>query len=282
MTEHQLMPPERVPLRFTVSSVGDRFVAFLLDMIVLTLLGVLVISPFKISGISIAEGYGGALAQLILFLLRSFYFVFFELIWLGRTPGKRMLKIRVLARDGGPLTAEMLFARNLLREVEFFLPLVVLSAPEALMPGGPIPLVRALCVIWALALLIFPVFSSLRLRLGDLLAGTMVVSAPEATLLEDLAAREEGERGGDLGLSTAQLDVYGIHELQVLEDVLRKDFPTPELHDTVAQPICKKLGVDFDSFGLTSEDFLRKVYRALRKRLEEKLLMGTRQERKRR
>src|SRR3546814_4160038 len=71
------------------------------------------------------------------FLLRTFWFVGFELGSRAATPGKRLTGIRVAARDGGRLTADAVVARNLIRELDIFLPLMMLGegAAAALVSG---------------------------------------------------------------------------------------------------------------------------------------------------
>src|SRR3546814_12137383 len=64
------------------------------------------------------------------FLLRNFWFIGFELGQRAATPGKRLMGIRVVARDGGRLTADAVVARNLIRELELFLPLTMISRSE--------------------------------------------------------------------------------------------------------------------------------------------------------
>jgi uncharacterized RDD family membrane protein YckC len=158
-----------------------------------------------------------AAALLAVFLVRTFYFTFFELSWQGQTPGKRRLRLRAVDARGGPLTAEAIIARNLTREVELFLPLVALFAPEALFGGAP-GWARLAALAWMLAFGLLPLFNRDRLRVGDLIAGTVVVRTPDAVLLEDLSSARARE---ELGFTDAQIDVYGVYELQVLEDVLR-------------------------------------------------------------
>ena len=57
---------------------------------------------------------------------------------MGRaTIGKRTAGIRVIARDGGPLGAGAVFARNLTRDLEFFLPLTALVQPRLIVQDAP-------------------------------------------------------------------------------------------------------------------------------------------------
>ena len=112
-------------------------------------------------------------------------------------------------------------------------------------------------------------------------AGTMVVFRPKAMLLPDL--------GGTKSLSTAmparrfqftdaQLEVYGIYELQVLEGVLRKDDNIDKVQSiaAVADKIKTKIQWPRDDWYVDPEAFLREFYVALRARLEKKMLFGKR------
>jgi len=277
-----IFPPEKVPLLFTLPPVGTRIAAFTIDCVIvvgaLLVLGLLALW----AGAAWGGGFLMALLTLASLGLQSFYFAFFELRWQGRTPGKRLVATRVVARDGGPLTAGMVFARNLMRLVELFIPAMLLIAPEIMLSeSAPVP-VRAACLGWVTILLLFPLFNKGRCRVGDLVAGTLVVAAPEAHLDPDLVEQRGRAAESEFGFTRRQLDVYGIHELHVLEDVLRQEAPEEALLETIADRICRKIGVDRADLGMDAGTFLRRFYKAQRRRLEEKILMGTRQETKKR
>jgi uncharacterized RDD family membrane protein YckC len=211
-----------------------------------------------------------AFMLLAVFLVWTFYFAFFELSWQGQTPGKRKLRLRVIDASGGPLRAEAVLARNLTREAELLLPLLALSSGEAVFPGAP-GIARLAALAWLAMFGLLPLFNRDRLRVGDLLAGTVVVRQPRAVLLEDLAAQPPP---GEIAFTPAQLDVYGIYELQVLEGVLRQTGPNraPVL-TSVAAKIREKIGWEGE---VAPEPFLWSFYRALRGRLEGRLLLGKR------
>ncbi len=83
-------------------------------------------------------------------------------------------------------------------------------------------------------------------------------------------------------ITAEQLDLYGIYELQVLEDVLRRQ-PNPadeELLKVICSKIITKIGGHQDPSKVAAEPFLRAFYAAQRGRLEHKMLLGKRQERK--
>lgn len=272
----EVVTPEGVPIRFELALAGDRLGAFLLDLVVINLLVLAVVIPL---GVLAAKGLLGlegdlvlAVAVLAIFLVRTFYFVFFELSWQGQTPGKRRLRIRAVDGRGGPLTAEAIIARNLTRELELFLPMAALFSPGLLFPGAPGWAVLA-SLGWMLLFGLLPFFNRDRLRVGDLVAGTVVVRNPTAVLLDDLAAVRAGEA---LAFNDAQLDVYGEYELQVLEGVLRGR-ARPGHADavrTVAEKIREKIA--WDGPVVPDERFLEAFYAALRGRLERRLLFGRR------
>ncbi len=185
---HTVRTPEGLSLPFVVAPAGDRAAAFLLDMLVIVLATILV---WVLAGFSFAAGIGNlglSFGLLAGFLLWRFYVFWFEVHRGGLTLGKKKVGLRVIARDGGPLTAEAVFARNLMRNLEFNLPVVVLLVPEAMLPEAP-GWGRLLATVWLLVFALMPLFNRDRLRCGDLVAGTLVVKAPAAVLLSDLAAR---------------------------------------------------------------------------------------------
>ncbi len=286
-----LLTPEGVPLTFTLAARGDRLVALGLDLLIVVGAPILL---FVLIYFGLAALYGGglewslALVLLVVFLFRTFYFTLFELRWQGQTPGKRKVGLRVVDRRGGPLTGDAIFVRNVTRELELFVPLAALTQPEALYPGSA-GLGALFAILWLLVLACLPLWNRDSLRLGDLAAGTMVVETPKAVLLDDLASAPEAParpfalrpaEAPEVTFTSEQLDHYGIYELQVLEDLLRRDDPDPEALAVVAGKVQRKIGWD-PAAAIPPEPFLRAFYKAQRARLEHKLLLGQRQERKR-
>ena len=266
----ELSTPEHVPIRLELGSIFNRGAALLIDAFVLLLLtaAIWILTIVLLSSQDIAV----AIAIVSSFLIRNFYFAGLELRLQGQTLGKKMLGLQVVARDGGPLTAEMVVARNLTRELEIFIPLLVLMAPAVL---GDIPLLARLSTMaWMGLLLLLPGLNHHRARVGDLLGGTVVVRTPRASLLRDLIERDRPSR---YTFTNAQLDLYGIRELQVLEKILRERLYERDLLAEVTQRICRKLEIDDI---VEPRPFLEAFYAAQRARLEQKMLMGTRQEEK--
>lgn len=265
---------------------GERAGAVLIDLLfILIILIVIWLAVFGATAAREGGGFGWILAFVLLvsFLVRSFYFVVFELRWQGRTPGKRLLGLRVIDRSGGPLRAQSVFARNLMREVELFLPIqLLLAGPGA---TGVDALIQLLMLVWVGVFVLMPFFNRDRLRAGDLVGGTWVVSAPEAKLLPDLAGDNNravpaaGVTPASVEFTEEQLAVYGIYELQTLEDVLRRDDANAAAAwSEVASRIQQKIAWQ-PSPGFGPEDskrFLEAFYAALRGHLERRMLFGVR------
>ncbi len=264
-----LVTPEGLDLRLQVADASERAAAFLIDMgmmvVALILLTIVAISFFAAKATDI-----GAMLWLVgFFVLRNFYFMLFELGPRAATPGKRMLGLRVAARDGSALTADAVFARNAMRELEVYLPMIFLLTAAA----GVDAWLRLLEVIWCGVFVLLPLFNRDRLRAGDLVAGTWVVKAPRRKLPPDLADTARAATYARFDFTLAQLDAYGVKELHVLETVLRRyDVSTVT---AVAARIRAKIGWmrgEHEGDG----DFLDAYYRALRGRLEQRLLFGRR------
>jgi len=267
----EFVTPEGVDLRLRLGEVSDRAAALVIDLLlmVLMLIGMSVLAAAVLWATKAeAPEIVGVIWLLGFFLLRNFYFTGFELRPGAATPGKRLMKLRVIARNGGRLTADAVFARNALRELELFLPMGFLFARGE---GVDAWLVSLGC-LWSLIFLLFPLFNRDRLRAGDLIAGTMVVRAPRPLLLPDLA-RDGAVALTELTFSEVQLDAYGIKELQVLENVLRGN--DRKTIAEVARRIRTKIAWT-DGAATSDRAFLAAYYAALRGRLERQMLFGRR------
>lgn len=256
--------PERVQLGFALASIGNRFLAVVIDHFVQFFSIFVVAYAFLfISGAGDAIDKSGgpaalvqempkwtiALMIILLFLIFTGYFIFFEWLWNGQTPGKRLLKLRVIREDGRPITFWEAAARNLLRIFDTF-------------PGFVIP-------IYSVGLI--TIFMSRRdQRIGDLFAGTVVVrersdEAPTfaqvfSTSITDsalLRLQKPAHFAGDLnGLTEA--------EIEVVESFLRR---RTDLNDRqrqwmawrVALPIMYKIKPQYDLQTFTYEGFLEEL-----------------------
>lgn len=156
--------PERVSFSYQLAGLGSRFIAQFLDLLILTVaMGVVAVGTSAI-------GLGGPTTALLLiiasFLFINGYFVFFEGLWSGQTPGKRVARLRAVADAGQPITFEQALMRNLVRNLDF-LPLFYGVGIVALFANGR------------------------GKRLGDMAAGTVVVRERASLSLGRLVAMAE-------------------------------------------------------------------------------------------
>jgi uncharacterized RDD family membrane protein YckC len=270
--------PEGVDLRLELGSAGGRAGAFLIDIILMiVILVAITLATLYLFWSTINTKEGGAPAQFLAilwligsFILRNGWFSMFEMGGRGATPGKRLLGLRVVARDGARLTGAAVIARNAMREIEVFLPLSFLGMQTA--EGTADTFLVIFALLWSGIFLFFPLFNRDRLRVGDLIAGTWVVRNEKAGLSSDLVGSAYQPRRT---FPPAALNLYGVYELQTLEDVLRNE--NPDAIVTVASTIRAKAGLpdDGDDYG-----FLSDYYAALCAHLEAGLMVGRRRESK--
>jgi uncharacterized RDD family membrane protein YckC len=265
----QIVTPEGVPVPIEIANYGGRLTAFMIDLTIWTLLTLAIYIPV----LSLIGRTGGSriaisIALFIGFLIRNLYFVYFELAWRGATPGKRIVGLRVIDRSGGPLVASAVIARNLTREVEMFIPLGVLLFGQS---GNRLDWQELVVVAWVMFCLAIPALNRDRMRGGDLIAGTIVISLPKVALLDDLV-----ERTLKFTFTPAQLQAYGAFELQVLEELLRRpqSKESTQVLDEVCDKICRKIGWTGPVPRGDVTVFLRDFYTAERAFLEREQLYG--------
>ncbi len=270
--------PEGANLKLKLATGGERAGAFIIDfmLIIIALIVALFGIVYSVGQLGLEGGQIAlALLQLLFFFMFNFYFILFEMGKRAATPGKRILGLRVAARNGARLTANAVFARNFVREVEVFMPIRLLMV-AAFTTGSQAWLVL-FGLIWTGLFLFFPLLNRDKLRAGDILAGTWVIKAPKIKLLSDISFSSSevktAEPLSEFSFTPEQISVYGIHELHVLEDVLRKS--NDEIKASVAERIRNKIGW-VSGPEESASAFLEAYYGSLRRYLEQKLLLGER------
>ena len=168
--------PESIAFSYELAGLGSRFLAVAVDLTIQVLLVIAIFwgisllagnapSP-KRTTMDAAQSIGIAIVVAIVFLVFFGYFIVFEALLNGQTPGKRLLGLRVV-RDGGyPVDFAASAIRNLIRVGEFSLGFYVISAVAAIL-------------------------SNENKRLGDMAAGTIVVRDAKAATLESIVARND-------------------------------------------------------------------------------------------
>jgi uncharacterized RDD family membrane protein YckC len=155
LTRMAVTTPEAVSVSVPLAGLGSRFAAGLVDLSAQGLLMWLTVALAGAMG-DTSEGLARAFLAVIFFLILFFYPVLFEVLWGGKTPGKRLNGLRVVTTLGGPVTLRASVIRNLVRLIDF-LPAFYAIGMFALLAGIT------------------------HQRLGDVAAGTVVTFEPKRT-----------------------------------------------------------------------------------------------------
>jgi len=255
--------PERVPLEFALASIGNRFLAVAIDHFI-QYLSIFLIAWFVITVGNVGGSAGGnspeqffsempkwTLAILIIgvFLIFASYFILFEWLWNGQTPGKHLLKLRVIREDGRPLTLWEAIARNLLRICDA-------------VPGFVLP-------VYSVGLIV--IFLSDRdQRLGDIFAGTVVIRerTDEAPTFADTFSNPVSDtafsRVQKPVSTNANVSNLNESEIEVVESFLRRRWDLTERQRLwmawrIALPLMYKLKPEYNVADFTYEGFLEDI-----------------------
>lgn len=193
MEQYELETPEAVPIAYAVAGIGSRFLAASVDGMVWFLAFIVLV--FGSIGIGLLGGVGQTIASIVFltlfFVLLWGYYIIFETVWSGQTPGKRLVGIRVIKTSGYPIGFVEAAIRNLVRLADF------------------LPLMYGVGVI-----VMF--ISTESRRLGDYAAGTLVVKERSPVKLREL------ERSGDFATTVGLIPPIGSVDPEELSWNLRE------------------------------------------------------------
>jgi len=242
--------PENVELERPLAGIGSRFIAGLIDNLLLIGLYAILFILFLIagagSGITDSDLFELPMVVLAIIILMLFaiywgYFVFFEMIMNGQTPGKRRMKIRVVKEGGGPITFSDVAIRNLLRPVDGF-------------------------AIYGVAGVVMFITGKMQ-RLGDMAAGTVVVSEQShdysarsdkrvATKWESEVTAEALRATGLRPEEYSALRNYWVRRHQFTEEARRRVLPQ------LLRPILQRTGHQPANLPMkVLEDYVREIMR---------------------
>jgi uncharacterized RDD family membrane protein YckC len=228
--------PENVVFGYNVAGMGSRFLAGLIDMVLITILMTAAEIAFYLflrllepSTWGLAGYWLWALFGLLAFLIFWGYYIFFEMVWNGQSPGKRRLGLRVIRTDGTPINFTESLIRNLVRLLDF------------------------LPAYYGVGIITMFINNQSR-RLGDLVAGTLVVHDRPVTL--DSLGRSiswelESWTSFPLPAATSQYPVerLKLHDLQIIESFLlrRKQLANRSaLASQIYRTMCERMEVPVD------------------------------------
>lgn len=254
-TKLRIEAPEKITFTYRYAEQGTRMAAFFIDTAIQ--FAVLLIFVFLFIGTgdafrdSITEDLSLVTAgflYLIIFFMQWFYFLFFEAFWNGQTPGKRLMKIRVINHRGKELDFPSLLLRNFMRAVDGF--------PFLHLLGG----------------IIFMIDKRKR-RIGDILSQTIVVyeekKKPDVPMITvpftimDLNQKEKHDI--KLHAKLEEKDLYVIRRF-FNEKVKIPRNAQDAVCKKLADEVRKKMKIDDDNpaavYADNDENFLKMVYSA--------------------
>lgn len=244
----KIKTPESVELEFTLAGIGNRAYALFMDYIYwsISLLILLVLYLFLIFGFIGSDSldlWVYAILGLIFFFVYVGYFTFFETLWQGQTPGKRRAKIRVIRENGRPVGLQQATLRALLRPIDDLL------------------------FIGAFMIML----SQREKRVGDWLAGTLVVQDKEAVAAAEFSISENARSLADRLLEATDLSGLQPDDFALIREYLRRRstlFPDAKikLSQQLTQKATRALNLNKLPKSSTPDTFLEAVYLAYQKR----------------
>jgi len=241
--------PESVELEFTLAGIGNRALALVIDYLILAVAWVVFFLAWAFISAQLvdwwAETFGSAtavwlvaIAFIVSFVMYAGYFVFFETLWQGQTPGKSFAKIRVVRDDGRPIGMQQATLRALLRPFDEFLFigffLIILSRQEK--------------------------------RLGDFVAGTIVIQAEAPNVSSNLHISEAAKLLHQELLQISDLSVLLPDDFAVIREYLqRRSAMTTKARSTLSLKLAEQVQqiLHLEKIPTPSADvFLEAVYLA--------------------
>ena len=240
--------PEKIQFTYTIAEIGTRIAAYFIDFLIQAaiLLFLLLLAGLTLFGFNdFGEDrtlYYLAVIYIMLFLLQWGYFILFESLMNGQTPGKKICRIRVIKAGGEPLDIPCLVIRNLLRAADS------LPLPFFNFLGGLITIIE-----------------HKNRRLGDLAAGTVVVADSVFNLKEPDFFVPPFRRGEKLLPPPLEKDRLSERDLFIIRQLLKgKDNMPGERALNMAEGIIKQLEKSFDLTDLDKKEpflIIEEIYR---------------------
>ena len=208
---------QNVILEFEVASVGDRIVAFLLDILIKGAYLLVVYAAMESSGILLYDTAIEYLFMLILIAPVAFYDLVFELMWNGQSIGKHVLNIKVVKMDGDQAGLGEYFIRWLLRFIEI----------------GPLGIISLISIL----------ASKYAQRLGDLAAGTTVIKLVKRDKISDTILENVDH---EYAPTYPQVQKLTDRDANIIKDTIRKSRQDPETMRLLAEKIETVLDIESD------------------------------------
>jgi uncharacterized RDD family membrane protein YckC len=244
-----LQTPESVELEFRLAGIGNRTYALTIDYIIWAAILIISLIVFSVANyyLDLFDGdrttlWAWAIQLIIFFIIYVGYFVFFEVLWRGQTPGKRLVKIRVIRDDGRSVGLLQATLRALLRPFDDILCLGIFLI----------------------------IFSKTEKRLGDFVAGTIVIQEETAIKAQKLVVSPDAESLAEYLRDKTNLDRLSPEDFATVGEYLqRQKEMLPAARLTLAKKLAYRLkniiGLEEVPENVTATTFLEAIYLAYRR-----------------
>jgi uncharacterized RDD family membrane protein YckC len=240
--------PESVELEFTLAGIGNRTIALIVDYLIWGALLIGVLMVWLILSVQLQQYFPNtrnlevwltAISILLSFAIYTGYFVLFETLWHGQTPGKRYTKIRVIRDDGQPVGAAQAILRALVRPID------------------DIAFIGMLLII----------LTKREKRLGDLIAGTLVVQEQRPISSANFKLSPEADSLANQLLATQNIGLLLPDDFAVIREYLQRrsmldNRAKNDLSLKLARQVRDLLEMKELPFEMTADLFLEAVYLA--------------------
>jgi uncharacterized RDD family membrane protein YckC len=248
--DYTVLTPERVSLEYGIAGIGSRGGAVLVDTLIQAV--VLTVVTLGLTGATVAIGTvadtGSRATGILLiglwllaaFAITSGYFMLFEIIWNGQTPGKRLLGLRVIRESGYPIRPVDSVIRNLVRIIDW------------------------LPVAYGIGVLVMLLNKRSR-RLGDFAGGTLVVregTRRALTTVAPVAAETDPQEVGGIPDALAGVTLSSADATLVRDFLVRRDALDPSARADLAQRLAAALAQRYQlpfEPGSDTEAFLERL-----------------------
>lgn len=232
----ELLTPENVFIEYELAGLGSRMIAFVIDMliqigiiaviaVVVILSGVQGYEMNSISSILIAIGV------ILVFTIFFGYFIVCEMLMNGQSPGKKIVKLRVIKQTGEPINLLESFLRNILRIIDIYFSSYILGA-------------------------LMIIFTKDCKRVGDFAANTIVVKVGKIekfVAVEDLYEKAYRKSGNDECENKTNNFPVNDNEYRVLKEFLERKMYLGANREIIANKLnmyfSRKFGVINHNYG---------------------------------
>lgn len=240
----KLLTPESVELEFKLAGIGNRALALLIDYGILFLILFCLAFVWIFVGQQLANTENEELSKwfnafmfLLYFVIYTGYFVYFETVWNGQSPGKRFAQIRVIKADGRPVGLQQSALRALLRPFDDLFSLGIL----------------------------FIIFGKTEKRIGDIVAQTIVIQESRQTAPIEIKLSANGRKAEQEWSYLGIAKRLQVNDFAVVKDYLqRRENFTPKARSAVSyrllEELKSKLELQEIPLGFTPEEHLEGIY----------------------